>query len=179
MIGKISVGPEADTIQVRRKTLQNEQGEWIRVGPAAEELGLSTQTVRNLIRSEMLKGSKDTRGRWRVDAHSVRDYAARHGHRQRSRFNTEDVERRLEELAHSVDSLIESDRSSTRLLDAVERERDRHRADAAAAREAALRLVASTQDANSAVSELLKALQQQGDALVQLLAPGSPEDLMP
>jgi excisionase family DNA binding protein len=152
---------------------------WIGVGQAADELGLSTQAVRNLIRSDKLDGHKDPGGRWRIDAASVSDRVAKYGRRKRAESDVRGIERTLDELARSIDFLLESERSSARLLDAVERERDRHRADAATARDAALRLVASAQDTDSAVSELLGVLQKQRDALVQLLAPGSPQDLMP
>jgi hypothetical protein len=151
----------------------------IGVGQAAHELGLSTQGVRDLIRSDKLTGSKDPRGRWRISVASVSDHVAKYGRRNRAELDAEGIERTLEKLASSIDFLLESDTSSAGLLEAVERERDRYRADAAATREAALRLVASAQDTHSAVSELLKVLQKQGDALVQLLAPGSPQDLMP
>jgi excisionase family DNA binding protein len=149
------------------------------VGQAAEELGLSTQAVRDLIRSGKLAGSKDLRGRWLIDAASVSGYVAKHGRRKRAALDAARIERRLEKLGRSVDSLLEANTSAAQLLEAVERERDRYRSDAAATREAALHLVASAQDTHTAVSELLGVLQKQGGALVQLLAPGSPQDLMP
>jgi hypothetical protein len=77
-----------------------------------------------------------------------------------------------------VNALGNSNAAAERLLEATERERDKHRAEAAAVREAALRLVASAQETNSAVSGLLGVLQSQQDALIQLLAPGSPADLV-
>lgn len=61
----------------------------------------------------------------------------------------------------------------------TERERDRYRAEAATVKEAALRLVGSAQETHSVVSGLLTVLEQQQEALVQLLAPGSLDDLMP
>ncbi len=89
------------------------------------------------------------------------------------------IERKLDDLTKSVATLHESKLETQKLLAATERERDKHRADAAAAREAALRVVAAAQEANSAMSGLLGVLQRQQDALVQLLAPGSLADLLP
>lgn len=152
---------------------------WIRVSRGAEELGLSTQAVRNLIRAGKLAASKDPEGRWLIDEASVDRYLARHGRRKPEAAGMGRIEERLDDLARSIESLRESNASARQLLESTERERDKHRAEASAVKEAALRLVGSAQETNSVVSGLLKVLQQQEDALVQLLAPGSPADLMP
>jgi chromosome segregation ATPase len=151
---------------------------WTRVSRAADELGLSTQAVRNLVRSGKLAGSKDPEGRWLIDVDSLSEYLSRHG-RHKPASGVERIEERLDELTRSVASLSEASASATQLLELTERERDKHRAEAAAAKEAALLLVGSAREATSAVAGLLKSLQQQEEALVQLLAPGSPADLMP
>jgi hypothetical protein len=152
----------------------------ITVGRAASELGLSPQAVRNLIRAGKLVANKAPNDRWRLDGRSVSSYLAAHGRKkQHDAVAADEIKRRLDDLTRSIDVLMDADRSSVRLLEALERERDRYRADAAAVRAAALGLVASAQDTQSAVAQLLEVLQRQGDALVQLLAPGSPQDLMP
>jgi Helix-turn-helix domain len=152
---------------------------WTRVGQVAKKLGLSTQAVRNLIRSGKLKADKDPEGRWLIDAASADRYLAEYGRRNPAPAGMERVEERLGELARSVESLRESNVSATQLLETTERERDKHRAEASAVREAALRLIGSAQETNLVVAGLLKVLKQQEDALVQLLAPGSLDDLMP
>jgi hypothetical protein len=153
--------------------------EMVRVGLVAEDLGLSPQGVRDLIRGGKLTGCKDPRGRWLVEASSVAEYLERYGRKKPGDLGHPRIEQRLDKLARSIDSLREASALSARLLTATERERDRYRADAATAREAALRLVAASQETNSAASELLGGLQRQQDALIQLLAPGSPADLPP
>jgi hypothetical protein len=151
--------------------------EMIRAARVAGDLGLSPQSVRDLIRAGKLTGRKDPGGRWLVEASSVAVYLERYGRKMRGDLGPAGVEQRVDELARSIDLLREASVSSARLLAATERERDRYRADAAAARAAALRLVAASQETNSAASELLGGLQRQQDALIQLLAPGSPADL--
>jgi hypothetical protein len=149
----------------------------MRVGAVASELGLSTQAVRNLIHSGQLEGSKGANGRWQIDASSFNSYAAEHVRKKRSAPDMDRIERKLDELAHSIKRL-ETDGAPARVLDAVERERDRYRAEAAGAREAALRAVAAARDACFAIEQLLPAIREQNDALTQLLVPGSPQDLM-
>jgi hypothetical protein len=152
---------------------------WRRVSSVAQELGLSKQGVRDLVHHHKLEASKDPEGRWLIDAASADAYLAVHGSRKRADTDMQQIERRLEELVQSVASLAESNGSAAQLLKATERERDKYRADSASVREAALRLVSAAHETNSAVSGLLSVLQQQQDALVQLLAPGSLDDLLP
>lgn len=149
------------------------------VAQAAEELGLSSQRVRDLIRAGKLEACKRSNGRWLIDATSFRSYLASGDAQKPRRPTHREIARRLNELSAAVTALVESDRTSVSLLDAVERERDRYRADAAAVREAALRLLASAEDTQNAVVTLLNVMRTQGDALAQLLAPGSPQDLLP
>jgi hypothetical protein len=157
--------------------LQTSDQTWIRVGSVAKDLGLSTQAVRDLIRSGKLEGSKDPEGRWLIDAASAAAYLATHGRRKPDAASVERIERRLDELAQAVATLKESNTDAANLVEAAERERDRYRTDAATARGAALRLVGSAEEKSQVVESLLKILQQQEAALLQLLAPGSLDDL--
>jgi hypothetical protein len=152
---------------------------WIRVGAVAKDLGLSTQAVRDLIRSEKLEASKDPEGRWLIDAASAAAYLEAHGRRKPDSASAEKIERRLDELAQAVEAIRESNLGAVGQLDAAERERDRYRAEAATARGAALQLVGSAEEKSHVVEGLLRVLQQQETALLQLLAPGSLDDLMP
>lgn len=145
----------------------------IGVGQAAEVLGVTTQTVRNWIDSGKLKGSKGLNGRWQIDAVSLHERAEAHGAADHA------IALKLDRLSVDVTAMMEADRASTRLLAAVERERDRYRVDAASIRDAALQLVAAADETHQAVAALLEIMARQRDALSQLLAPGSPHDLMP
>lgn len=153
------------------------------VGQAADALGVTTQTIRNWIGSNKLKASKGRNGRWQVDAASLRDCAqaldAAGNVRRTASAESNEIALKLDRLSGEVTAMMEADRSSERLLAAVERERDGYRADAASVREAALQLVAAADDTYQAVATLLKIMARQRDALSQLLAPGSPRDLMP
>lgn len=152
---------------------------WTRVGPVAKELGLSTQAVRNLIRSGKLKGSKDPEDRWLVDTASVAAYLETHGRRKPDAASTERIEQRLDALAAAVAALAETNVDAVSRAVIAERERDRYRAEAATARGAALQLVGSAEEKSQVVEGLLKVLQQQEAALLQLLAPSSLDDLVP
>jgi hypothetical protein len=153
-------------------------GEWVRVSALAQRLGLSSQAVRDLIRAGKLKGTKDPEGRWLIEAESAEAYAATHARgKADGAADIARIEKKLDELATSVSSLRQENPLATRLLETTERERDKHRADAAAVRETALRLAASAQETHVAVSGLLNVLRGQQEALIQLLAPGSPADL--
>jgi helix-turn-helix protein len=155
------------------------KGPWTRAGHAAAELGLSTQAVRNLLRSGKLAGYKDPEGRWLIEVESLTEYLALHGRHKPAVPGLGELERKLDELTRAVGSLQESNFAAARLLEVTERERDSHRAEAAAARETALRLIGSSRETRAAVFQLLTAVEHQEEALVQLLTPGSLEDLMP
>jgi hypothetical protein len=146
---------------------------WIRVSQVAEELGLSPQAVRNLIRNGKLHGRK-TDGRWLVEAASARRYLAAHGPRRRADGDLEQLQQRVNDLAHTVEALRQADISDVHR--AVEREHDRHRADAVTAREVALHALASARATRSAMAELLEAMRTQEEALIQQLMPDSLAD---
>lgn len=150
------------------------------VATAAAELDLSPQAVRNRIKDGQLDASKGPTGRWEIASESLESYIAAHGRRRRAREAgpNHEVTRRLDELATAIDLLRATRGASVGVLESVERERDRYRAEAASAREAALRVVAAARDTYAAIEQLLPVLREQNDALAQLLAPGSPQDLM-
>lgn len=145
----------------------------IGVGEAAKELGVTTQTIRNRIKSNKLEGWRDSNGRWHVNPASLGACDEAPG------VSGDTIALKLDRLSADVKAIMDTDRASGRLLDAVERERDRYRADAASIREAALQLVAAADETHQAVAALLRIMARQRDTLSQLLAPGSPQDLMP
>jgi len=149
---------------------------WIRVSQVAEELGLSPQAVRNLIRKQRLHGRKND-GRWLVEAASARRYLAAHGPRRRANGGLAQLQQQVNELAQTVEAIQQSDASdaSHRM---VELERDRHRADAVTAKEVALSALASARATRSAMAQLLEAMRTQEAALIQQLMPDSLADEM-
>lgn len=144
---------------------------------AARALEVSPQTVRNWIRNGTLAGRKSN-GTWRVEVRSVETRLAERPAKLSHALPPTEVQSRIDELASSVQRLLERDQAAERLLASTERERDRFRAEALAAREAALRVNAAARETDAAVRHLLDVLRQQSEALTQLLAPGSAEDLM-
>lgn len=135
---------------------------------AAAKLGVSSQSVRNWIRGGNLIATKGQNGRWLVAADSV-EHRCRLLGRDRLCLGASDAPR--------AESGRTAGDDSERLIAALERERDRHRSDAAAARAAAIELNAAAREIDGAVRHLLDVLTRQSDALTQLLAPGTPEDL--
>ncbi|HUX86329.1 MAG TPA: hypothetical protein VMW65_04955, partial [Chloroflexota bacterium] len=69
--------------------------------------------------------------------------------------------------------------AAERLVRAIEADRDRYRADAATSREAALRVNAAARDLRDVVQRLVGVLDEQSEALTQLLAPATPADVFP
>jgi len=146
---------------------------YLTTGAAADELGASTQTVRNYLRASSLRGVKSESGRWRVDAASVEEYLAANG----SKLERPDTRDRIDELTVAVRELSARDVAAERLVADFQRERDRYRADAVAAKGAALAVNAAARELDHGVRSILEVLARQSDALTQLLAPASPDDL--
>lgn len=154
-----------------------EERTWISVSDAADQLGMSSQAVRDLIRSNKLDGRKNASDRWRVDPNSLSRYISEHGRKERGASPVELLEQRLNELTRRVDSLQESTAEGSR-LETAERERDRYRSDASTLREVARLYVEASEDTDAAVASLFAASRKHRDALAQLMRPGSPEGLM-
>lgn len=147
---------------------------WIRVSQVAEELRLSPQAVRNLIRGRKLHGRKID-GRWLVEAASVRRYLAAHGPRRRTDGDLVQLQQQVNELTQAVEAILQAD-ASKRPQQMVEQERDQHRADAVTSKEVALSALASARVTRSAMSQLLEVMRIQEEALIQQLMPGSLAD---
>lgn len=147
-------------------------------GTAAEALDVSPQTIRNWVRRGTLAGTQTASGRLRVDAESVEAVLRRRSvMTEPASGPPRSLEATLNDMQRILIELQEKDLASTRLLEAVERERDRFRAEAGALRDASLQLVSATSETDAGVRKLLDVLERQREALVQLLAPQSPEDL--
>jgi hypothetical protein len=130
------------------------------------------------LRAAKLKGYQETAGRWKVEVASVQDHLAKFGQKPQRPPGRGELAAEVQRLADAVRRLEGRERDPSGHLDALTRERDRYRADAATMREAALRLNALAGDACGAMRQTLEMLDQQRDALAQLLSPGSPQDLM-
>lgn len=162
----------SDTKQNYAKLPPVPGGRTMGVTEAARELSVTPQTIRNWIRAERLEGKKVGRA-WVVSAAAVQREAQRAPRRERSGS----TERQLAALVAAVERLEARSTTSEELLELTRRERDHFRADAATAREAALRVNAAAGEINAAVRHLLSILELQSDALTQLLAPATPGDL--
>jgi hypothetical protein len=165
---------------------------------AGERLGISSQAVRDRVHAGTLRGQQTATGRWRIDPASVEQAVARN---DRDRAGNEDMGQRvreltaeMRELAAAVRELVAGaprvnaleaavaamttrDAATVERLRGLQRERDRYRSDASAVRAAALAVNAAASDLDGSVREVLEVLAHQRDALTQLLAPGSPEDI--
>jgi hypothetical protein len=143
----------------------------ISVHKAAQRLRVTPQTVRNRIRAGKLDGWKDVKGFWLVSAATVERMSAPPAAPGELLALVGALADELAELQNRADD-------ADRLAAALDRERDRYRADAAAAREAALLLTGNARDLDAATRKLLAALEAQREALVQLLAPRTADDLV-
>lgn len=135
---------------------------------AARRLGLTPQAVRDRIRLGTLPGHKNERGQWRVPEAALPAAANE---------PAATLAKRVAALEREVEVLRTARGEHDGLLAAIAADRDRHRADAIAAREAALQLNVTIAELRASVRSLLNALDGQAHALTQMLAPGSPEEL--
>jgi hypothetical protein len=186
-----TIARRADKLKEAHKTSKNAKAlgstKYLTVAAAAGRLGVSDQTVRNRLRSGPLRGRQDASGYWQVEAASVEEYRAAHPSAfADADLADSDVASRLEELGVKVDALLARDAATADLVASLQRERaalarerDHYRADAAAAKAAALDVNAAARGLDASVRPMLDVLERQRDALTQLLAPGSPEDLAP
>jgi excisionase family DNA binding protein len=131
----------------------------VKVSDAARDLGVTPQAVRNLINAGELEADRAPNGHWRVRRHSFDAYLD-----QRAPRASRSIP---QQPARELDLLIES----------LMRERDTYRTEALALRDAGLQLNAATQELRDAMQSMVRAQQLQSDALTQLLAPRSADDL--
>ena len=157
-----------------RTKVKVDEPKQLSTGAAAMLLNVSPQTVRNWVRGGKLSATRTSAGRFLVDAVSV---DAVLGAEEAGPSGAGTEAGTLEEIRQILGELQSRDLRAARLLEAVERERDRFRAESAAFREAALQLLSAASETDSGVRRLLDVLERQREALIQLLAPGSPEDL--
>jgi hypothetical protein len=126
--------------------------------------------VRDRVRAGTLAGHKDARGRWRIiEAGLPVDLPAP--------VDQATLARRVDQLAKDIEAIRTERADQAELMAAIARERDAYRAEASTARDVALRINASARDARTALRMLIDALDNQGEAVSQLLLPGSPADL--
>jgi excisionase family DNA binding protein len=157
--------------------LMSDEPATLSVTEAARRLSVTGQTVRNWIRSGELDGRKQG-SKWVVAAKSVDAAASALAVAPVVPAAPAGVEERLDRLTAAVERLAQRETASSKLMAALQRERDRFRAEAAASKEAALRVNLVARETDQAVRRLLDVLALQADTLAQLLAPSSPEDLL-
>jgi hypothetical protein len=152
---------------------------WLRWRTPAKwlRLAVTPERARQLITARELDAQQTPTKRWLITRASVEKY--RLGTVERTaESSSPNLEAEVQRPSEAVLRLEERAASSAVLLDAVSRERDRYRADAAAARGAAMEMQASIPDFTGVVQQLQLIIERQANALGQLLAPGSPEDLL-
>jgi predicted transcriptional regulator len=158
--------------------MADESIEYVRTPRAAARLGVTGQTIRNWLSSGDLRGRRTGRA-WEVEVPSIEEaLAVRRASSRDIHPGTSDAERQLRALESAVEELRRARESDATRIEALEQERDRYRADALAARAAALRSISSSEKLDESTRQLLDALKEQREALIQTLAPGSPADLL-
>ena len=146
----------------------------ITVAEAAKRLGCTTQTVRNWLLAGKLTGYQSGKRRiWHVDEASVTPLI------RPGSTSPLVVSGEVHEVLEQLRQLMGRELAAERLVRAIEADRDRYRADAATSREAALRVNAAARDLRDVVQRLVGVLDEQSEALTQLLAPATPADVFP
>jgi hypothetical protein len=173
--------------RTERQTLAKiEIDNWIALARAAEQLGENAETTRLRIGRRELKGEKRGRaGRWFIEPQSLaRLVAARGGSRTAdARFDL--LESRVDSLTTAVQELIariqtlpSAPADRTLEMGMLSRQRDRFRAEASTFREAAMRANASQRSMAAAFRLVLDALDENADALTEMLGPRDLDDLL-
>lgn len=141
---------------------------------AATLLRVTPQTVRNWLANGKLQGVQEGPKRvWRVTEESVEAVrSTTTGTVLAAPLGGDPAVRQL------LEQLLDRETSAERALAAVERERDRYRADAATVREAALRVNGAAEELRRVIPGLLSVLDEQAGALAQLLGPTTPDELL-
>jgi hypothetical protein len=129
-----------------------------------------------LVEGGELRGRRAGRA-WEVEVASIDEAFAARKTSSSGRRAVPDTDRGLRALESAVEELRLARESDAARIEALEGERDRYRADALAARTAALRSLSTSDKLDESTRQLLDALKEQREALVQMLAPGSPADL--
>jgi len=147
--------------------------ETISVAEAAKRLGCTTQTVRNWLQAGKLTGHQTGKRRiWHIDEASV-PQPTRPGSTSLLVVSGE-----AHEVLEQLRELMDRELAAERLVRAIEADRDRYRAEAATSREAALRVNAAARELREVVRRLVGVLDEQAEALTQLLAPATPADVL-
>src|SRR5438132_105074 len=116
--------------------MQSDPAQDIGTGEAAKLLNVTTQTIRDWVRGGKLRAVRTQSGRFRIDVASVEALLEP----DRNGPTSGKVEDTLSEITGALADLQARDRAAEQLLEAVERERDRFRAESATLRGAALQL---------------------------------------
>jgi hypothetical protein len=148
-------------------------------GQVASRLGVTPERVRQMLREGKLEGIQAPNGRWQITCASVTGHLQKMGRTPRKDIadDLSALALQVQRLSESVDSL-ERREGAVGTFSAISRERDRYRADVTAMRGAALEIQASTTGLTEAVQQLLVVIERQANALGQLLAPASADDVL-
>jgi chromosome segregation ATPase len=143
---------------------------------AARQLGETRERTRQRLIDRQLVGEQRGKKRlWFVDAKSLATVLEALG-----RVANDDLAAlaaEVKRLASEIAALKAAQSPSDQELGRLRGERDRYRAEAATMREAAIHANAAQRAAVESFRRLLDALEEQADAVTELLGPRSPEDL--
>ena len=161
-------------------TPTNSGPEFVPASQAAVGLGVSSETIRQRVKSGALAGFQQPNRRWLVDRKALDAALAKLGKKTSSGGpDLATLAAELEQLRRQVDRLEGRARQSTGELASAIGERDRYRAEASTLRTVALHLNGTLHETAATLRTALAAAEEaQSEVLRAVLAPGSPQDLL-
>lgn len=159
--------------------------DWVSLKQAAQQLDENAETTRLRIGRGELRGEQRGRGgRWFVEPQSLANLVSARGGSQRPEARIGSLESKIDQLTSAVEQLrsdmqgLRSDPIEQRVdLETLARERDRYRAEASTLREAAIRANAGQRSMAEGFRKVLDAVDENANALSELLGPQSPADV--
>jgi chromosome segregation ATPase len=157
---------------------------WVPLKLAAEQLGENVETTRLRLVHRQLKGEKRGR-RWFVEPQALAKEVAERGGTRSPLARIDSLEANVGALAAEVErlgvefaELRDRPNDPTLELEVLRRERDRYRAEASTLREAAIRANAGQRSIAAGFRKVLDAVDENADALTELLGPRDVSDLL-
>lgn len=158
---------------------------WIPLKQAAQQLGENAETTRLRAVGRELVAEQRGRGRqWFIESQSLASLVSTRDGSQAPDARLDRLESKIDLLASGVEQLradvegVRGDRTDEGVnLDALGQERDRYRAEASTFREAAIRANAGQRAIVEGFRKVLDAVEENANALSELLGPQSPNDV--
>jgi chromosome segregation ATPase len=151
--------------------------EFVPLKIAAAALGESTENTRlRAKRGALVAKQRGRRNEWFIESKSLAKLLGDLGRTPRTAPAIDELAAEVRLLAAEVEALKGRASTSDDEVQSLRLERDRYRAEASTMRETAIRANAAQRAAAAGFRQVLEALEEQANALTELLGPRSPSE---